>query len=72
MPAKYVPLNDAIYHYAIAQRSNAGDPILTALQMETENMGENGRMMIGPDQGSASRAISCRAGNSFASSRISR
>jgi caffeoyl-CoA O-methyltransferase len=52
MPAKYVPLNDAIYNYAIAQRSNAGDPILTSLRLETENMGENGRMMIGPDQGS--------------------
>jgi caffeoyl-CoA O-methyltransferase len=47
---KYVPINDAIYQYAIAHRSNVGDPILTALQIETEGMGESGRMMISPDQ----------------------
>ena len=50
MPAKYVPLTDAIYHYVIAQRSNANDPLLASLQMETENMGEIGRMAISPDQ----------------------
>jgi caffeoyl-CoA O-methyltransferase len=52
MPAKYVPLTDALYNYVIAQRSDANDPILTALQMETENMGEISRMMISPDQAS--------------------
>jgi len=50
MPAKYVPLTDAIYNYVIAQRSNANDPLLASLQMETENMGEISRMMISPDQ----------------------
>jgi caffeoyl-CoA O-methyltransferase len=50
MAAKYTPLTDAIYNYAIAQRSNANDPILTALQIETDNMGEIGQMAIGPDQ----------------------
>jgi caffeoyl-CoA O-methyltransferase len=52
MPAKYIPLNDAIYDYVITQRSNADDPILTSLQVETENMGEIGRMAISPDQAS--------------------
>jgi len=52
MPAKYVPLTDTLYNYVIAQRSNANDPILTALQMETENMGEMSQMMISPDQAS--------------------
>jgi caffeoyl-CoA O-methyltransferase len=52
MPAKYTPLTDAIYNYAIAQRSNANDPLLAALQAETEGMGEISRMAIGPDQGS--------------------
>ena len=52
MPAKYVPLTDAIYDYVIAQRSNADDPLLAALQIETENLGEISRMMISPDQAS--------------------
>jgi len=52
MPAKYVPLTDAIYDYVIAQRSNANDPLLAALQIETENLGEISRMMISPDQAS--------------------
>jgi len=50
MAAKYIPLTDAIYNYVIAQRSNADDPILAALQIETQNMGEIGRMAISPDQ----------------------
>ena len=51
MSPKYVPLTDALYHYVIAQRSNANDPLLTALQMETQNLGDAAEMMIGPDQG---------------------
>jgi len=50
MAAKYVPLTDAIYNYVIAQRSNASDPILAALEMETQNLGEISRMSISPDQ----------------------
>jgi len=50
MPAKYIPLTDAIYNYVIAQRSNADDPIMTALQIETQNLGEISRMAISPDQ----------------------
>ena len=52
MAAKYVALTDAIYNYVIAQRSNANDPLLAALQMETENLGEISRMAISPDQAS--------------------
>jgi caffeoyl-CoA O-methyltransferase len=52
MPAKYTPLTDALYDYVITQRSNANDPLLAALQIETENLGELARMAIGPDQGS--------------------
>jgi caffeoyl-CoA O-methyltransferase len=50
MAAKYTLLTDAIYDYVIAQRSNANDPILVALRMETDNLGEVGRMAISPDQ----------------------
>jgi caffeoyl-CoA O-methyltransferase len=52
MAGKYVPLTDALYDYVIAQRSNANDPILTALQMETQNLGEISQMAISPDQAS--------------------
>lgn len=50
MPAKYVPMTDAIFDYVVAQRSNANDPILTALSMETEKLGEVSQMAISPDQ----------------------
>lgn len=51
MPAKYVTLNDDIYRYVVSHRSNAQDPILDALQIETEALGEIGRMAISPEQG---------------------
>lgn len=52
MPGKFVPMTEDLYNYVITQRSNAKDPILTALQMETEGLGEISRMAIGPDQAS--------------------
>jgi len=51
MSPKYVPLTDALYNYVVAHRSNANDPLLAALQMETQNLGDAAEMMIGPDQG---------------------
>jgi caffeoyl-CoA O-methyltransferase len=51
MPPKYIPMTDDIYNYAVAQRSYANDPLLAALQAETEGMGDVAQMMIGPDQG---------------------
>jgi caffeoyl-CoA O-methyltransferase len=50
MTPKYTALNDALYNYVISQRSHADDPVLAALQVETENLGEAGRMAISPDQ----------------------
>jgi caffeoyl-CoA O-methyltransferase len=47
---KFVPLNENLYQYVLAQRSNANDPLLAALQIETENLGEIGRTAINPDQ----------------------
>ena len=49
--SKYVTLNDELYAYVASNRSNAVDPVLAALQVETENLGEMGRLMVGPDQG---------------------
>jgi caffeoyl-CoA O-methyltransferase len=51
MPGKYVTLNDELYKYVIAHRSNAQDPILAALQAETDSLGEISRMAISPEQG---------------------
>ena len=50
MPGKHVPLTDAIYNYVIAQRSNANDPVMAALHMETENLGDSSQMAVTPDQ----------------------
>jgi caffeoyl-CoA O-methyltransferase len=51
MAPKYTLLTDAIYNYVVAQRSNANDPLLAALQMETDKMGEISQMAISPDEG---------------------
>jgi len=50
MAGKYIPLTDDIFNYVAAQRTQAFDPILNALQQDSETMGEGARMMIGPDQ----------------------
>jgi caffeoyl-CoA O-methyltransferase len=50
MAPKYTPLNDELYDYVIAQRSNADDPILEALQAETQSLGDSSRMALGLDQ----------------------
>ena len=52
MSGKYVALNDVLYEYMVAQRSNADDPVLEALRAETENLGEISRMSISPEQAS--------------------
>jgi caffeoyl-CoA O-methyltransferase len=52
MSAKYLPLNDALYAYVVANRSNAQDPVLDALRAETESLGEISKMAISPEQGS--------------------
>ncbi len=52
MPSKFVPLTEPLYEYLIAQRSNAVDPVLEALRVETENLGDVSVMSISPEQGS--------------------
>lgn len=52
MPAKYVPLTDTLYNYMIAQRSNTDDPVLAALEAETQSLGEISRMSISYEQAS--------------------
>ncbi len=52
MSAKFVPLTQALYDYMLAQRSNAVDPVLDALRIETETLGETSMMSISPEQAS--------------------
>jgi caffeoyl-CoA O-methyltransferase len=52
MKPKYISLNDRLYRYVCACRSNADDPILDALRKETEALGDISRMQISREQGS--------------------
>ena len=49
---KYTSLNDRLYRYVCACRSDAGDPILEALRATTESLGDISRMQISREQGS--------------------
>jgi caffeoyl-CoA O-methyltransferase len=50
---KYVALNDRLYDYLSACRSDAADPVLEALRAETvERFPDYAQMQIGRDQGS--------------------
>ncbi len=48
---KYLSLNDELYEFARAHRSEIGDPILTALRNETAALGDDARMQISEEQG---------------------
>lgn len=50
MSGKYVNLTDALHAYVVAQRSNAADPILEELQIETRTLGEVAEMAIPLEQ----------------------
>lgn len=46
MSSSFTPLSENLYDYLVAQRSNANDPVLTALKAETESLGEVSEMSI--------------------------
>jgi len=52
MNLKYLSLNDRLYVYLCQCRSHASDPVLDALRMETESLGDIARMQISREQGS--------------------
>jgi caffeoyl-CoA O-methyltransferase len=52
MPEKNVDLTDAVYNYALAQRSDANDALLHALYADTLALGEVGRLAVTPLQAS--------------------
>jgi caffeoyl-CoA O-methyltransferase len=50
--SKFTPLNEELYEYIVAQRSNSSDPVLDKLRAETETLGDDlKQMQIGADQG---------------------
>jgi caffeoyl-CoA O-methyltransferase len=52
MSLSYLPFNDELYDYMLAQRSDASDPLLDGLRSETMTFGELANMAISPDQAS--------------------
>ena len=50
MSLSYLPFNDELYKYMLAQRSDASDPLLEALRNETRTLGDVAEMSISPDQ----------------------
>src|SRR5262249_7947228 len=52
MKLKYISLNDRLYRYVCACRSDADDSILEALRATTESLGDVSRMQISREQGS--------------------
>jgi len=52
MNLKYLRLDDRLYRYVAACRSNVNDPVLEALRKDTDALGDISRMQISPEQGS--------------------
>ena len=52
MTAKFTPLTPQLYDYVRGHATRAGDPVLAALRLETEALGEVSRMLISEEQGS--------------------
>lgn len=51
MGLKYIALNDPLYRYICASRSDNSDPVLTALRAETEALGDISQMQVSEEQG---------------------
>jgi caffeoyl-CoA O-methyltransferase len=51
MQLKYLPLDDSLYRYAIAHRTDAADPVLAELRDENETFGEDAKCQVSEEQG---------------------
>jgi caffeoyl-CoA O-methyltransferase len=49
---KYLTLNDSLYQYVAAHRSDAADPLLAALREHNSRLGEDAKCQISEEQGS--------------------
>jgi caffeoyl-CoA O-methyltransferase len=50
--SKFIPMTEELYSYVLAQRTHADDPVLEALRVETETLGDISGMSISPEQAS--------------------
>jgi caffeoyl-CoA O-methyltransferase len=50
MSLTHLPFNEHLLRYVLANRSDASDPVLDALRLETRNLGAAANMAISPDQ----------------------
>jgi predicted O-methyltransferase YrrM len=51
MQLKYLTLDDRLYRYAAAHRSDAADPVLADLRAENETFGEDAKCQVSDEQG---------------------
>jgi len=58
MLEKHLDLTEALYNYALAQRTEANDPLLSALYADTLALGEVGRLAVTPLQWSVLSLLS--------------
>jgi caffeoyl-CoA O-methyltransferase len=66
MELKYVAMTDSLYRYLRSARSNTTDPVLEALQAETDALGDISRMQISPEQGAFMTILTAAIGTSSA------
>jgi caffeoyl-CoA O-methyltransferase len=66
MELKYVAMTDSLYRYLRSARSNTTDPVLEALQAETDALGDISRMQISPEQGAFMTILTAAIGASSA------
>lgn len=59
---KFITLNGPLYDYVCASRSHAGDPLLAELRRVTDELGDDARMQVSPEQGSFLQVITAATG----------
>ncbi len=59
---KFITLNAPLYDYLCASRSHSGDPLLEELRRVTDDLGDDARMQVSPEQGSFLQVITSAAG----------
>ena len=62
MKLKYISLNDRLYRYVCACRSDANDSILESLRATTESLGDISRMQISAEQGTLMTLLAAATG----------
>ena len=63
---RYLPMNDELYDYVVAHRSNVQDPLLDALRADTAGLGEVGTMATSLELGSLLNLLAAAVGSKWA------